>query len=94
MRNIIKIGIFISLTLSIILILPSVEAAIPTKKITPLYTLLKAGKAPLSKPSDVAVNNDYVYVVDGDNNRIVIYKKQGKYIRQFGKLGQGQGEFN
>lgn len=84
----------IALICCVSLIAFNAYAVIPTKKVTPLYTLLEAAKVPLSKPSDVAVNNDYVYVVDGDNNRIVIYNKQGQYVRQFGRFGTRKGEFN
>lgn len=94
MRAMFKIGIIISLIYGIVFLMPIVEAAIPTKKITPLFTLTKAGKQALSKPSDIAVNADRIYVVDGDNNRIVIYNKQGQYISQFGKFGKRKGEFN
>ncbi len=87
----IKIALGISI---VILYAVNVNAAIPTKKMTALFTLTRAAGKPLSKPSDIAVNNDYIYVVDGDNNRIVIFNKNGEYEKQFGSLGEAKGQFN
>ncbi len=70
------------------------NAAIPTKKIIPLYTLTGTAGMHLSKPSDISVNSRFVYVVDGDNNRIVVYNKKGQYIKQFGRFGHKKGELN
>jgi DNA-binding beta-propeller fold protein YncE len=50
----------------------------------------------LNKPTDMALaSNGDIYVSDGyGNNRVVQFDKQGKFIRSWGKLGTGQGEFN
>lgn len=67
---------------------------IPVHTVTKLFELTSAGGADLSKPTDVTVSKNNIYVVDGDNHRIVIYDKDGQYRKQFGKKGAGKGEFN
>jgi DNA-binding beta-propeller fold protein YncE len=48
----------------------------------------------LSKPSNVAVDNEgIVYVSDTMNNRIQIFDADGKFISMFGKAGDGPGDF-
>ena len=48
---------------------------------------------PLSLPSDVAVDNRKVYVVDGGNHRVVVFDHKGKYLHAFGAEGTGAGQF-
>jgi len=50
----------------------------------------------MNQPNDVAVAaNGDLYVSDGyGNNRIVVFDRHGKFLRAWGKLGQGQGEFS
>jgi DNA-binding beta-propeller fold protein YncE len=50
----------------------------------------------MNQPNDVAIApNGDLYVSDGyGNNRIVVFDKNGKFIRAWGKLGQGPGEFS
>lgn len=36
---------------------------------------------------------DNLYVLDGGGNRVVVFDRTGKYVRQFGKQGGGPGEF-
>lgn len=69
-----------------------------------LMTLGKAGVAgdgpdTFNKPSDVIVApNGDIFVSDGhdakSNARIVKFNKDGKFIKAWGKLGSGPGEFN
>jgi DNA-binding beta-propeller fold protein YncE len=49
-----------------------------------------------NKPTDVAVAaNGDVYVSDGyGNSRIVKFSKEGKFLKEWGKKGNGDGEFN
>ena len=49
-----------------------------------------------NKPADLAfASNGDIYVADGyGNNRVVHLDKNGKFIRAWGKLGTGQGEFS
>jgi DNA-binding beta-propeller fold protein YncE len=49
-----------------------------------------------NKPTDVAVapNGDF-YVADGyGNSRVVKFSKDGKYLKEWGTKGKGEGEFN
>lgn len=50
----------------------------------------------MNQPNDVAVApNGDLYISDGyGNNRVVVFDKNGKFIRAWGKLGQGPGEFS
>lgn len=50
------------------------------------------------QPNDVVTDeNGDIYVAEGhggDNARIVVFDKTGKYLREFGKKGSGPGEFD
>ncbi len=50
----------------------------------------------MNQPNDVAVApNGDLYVSDGyGNNRIVVFDRHGRFLRAWGKLGQGPGEFS
>jgi len=49
--------------------------------------------ANLNAPSDVSVSKDgRIYVVDGVNNRIRIFDRNGHYLSSFGRKGSGNGE--
>lgn len=38
-------------------------------------------------------SNENIYVVDGQENRILVFEPTGRYVRSFGRSGQGPGEF-
>jgi DNA-binding beta-propeller fold protein YncE len=67
----------------------------------PLRTIGTAGKqhtlttpGDFSKPTNVAVDQDgNLYVSDTMNNRVEIFDADGKFIRTFGKNGDGPGDF-
>jgi DNA-binding beta-propeller fold protein YncE len=67
-----------------------------------LMTLGKAGVAgngpdTFDQPTDVVVgNNGDIFVTDGhgNNNRVVKFSKDGKFIKQWGKTGSGPGELD
>ncbi len=47
-----------------------------------------------NKPSDVSVSKKgLIYVVDGVNNKIKIFSRNGKFVSSFGRKGTGTGEF-
>ena len=47
----------------------------------------------LSRVSQVAFDKEEnLYVLDGGNNRVLIFNPQGKFVRKFGKKGGGPGE--
>jgi DNA-binding beta-propeller fold protein YncE len=46
------------------------------------------------QPSDISLGpNEYLYLVDGVNNRIIVLDRKGRVKFTFGKEGTGQGEF-
>lgn len=55
-------------------------------------------KEGLYQPNDVVTDdNGDIYVAEGhggDNGRIVVFDRNGKYLREFGKKGSGPGEFD
>ena len=55
-----------------------------------------ADQTHMNQPNDVAfASNGDFYVSDGyGNDRVVVFDKNGKYVRAWGKLGQGPGEFS
>lgn len=66
-----------------------------------LLTLGKKGEPgdtpdKFNKPTDVAVAaNGDVFVSDGyGNSRVVKFSRDGKYLKEWGKKGTGEGEFN
>ncbi len=50
------------------------------------------------QPNDIVTDtNGDIYVAEGhggDNARIVVFDRAGKYLREFGKKGSGRGEFD
>ncbi|MFV2059055.1 MAG: NHL repeat-containing protein [Gammaproteobacteria bacterium] len=47
----------------------------------------------LSLPSDVATLGNKIYIVDGDNHRILVLNDKGKFLFSFGKKGHKKAEF-
>ncbi|HEB56532.1 MAG TPA: 6-bladed beta-propeller [Gammaproteobacteria bacterium] len=69
-------------------------APIPYEKMSFLHYLTGADSTRLSMPTDVAVDENSVYVVDGANHRIVVFSLSGKVLYTFGGKGYGQGKLN
>lgn len=69
-------------------------APIPYQKMSFLHYLVGAGSTRLSMPTDVAVDKNAVYVVDGANHRIVVFSLHGKLMYSFGSKGHGQGKLD
>ena len=58
--------------------------------------LANQSKTLLNQPADIAVDpsNGDVYIADGyGNHRIVVFDKNGKWLRQWGSPGAGPGQF-
>ncbi|HVQ64569.1 MAG TPA: peptidyl-alpha-hydroxyglycine alpha-amidating lyase family protein, partial [Terriglobia bacterium] len=68
------------------------------KVLMTLGTLDQAGEdqTHMNQPNDVAfAPNGDLYVSDGyGNDRVVVFDRNGKFIRTWGKLGTGQGELS
>jgi hypothetical protein len=68
------------------------------KPLMTLGTLDQAGEdqSHMNQPNDVSFGpNGDIFVSDGyGNDRIVVFDKNGKFVRAWGKLGTGPGEFS
>jgi len=89
--------LFTILSLIIFLLIiagPASAQAIPTQKNPKVLTLNNQGDTSLALPSDVAVHDEKIYVVDGSHHRVVVYNLQGKYLFDFGGKGDKPGQMN
>lgn len=51
--------------------------------------------SPLNRPLMVTVDDDgLVYVADTSNEQIQVFDRDGRWVRKFGRLGRGPGEFD
>ncbi|MCK4708314.1 MAG: 6-bladed beta-propeller, partial [Gammaproteobacteria bacterium] len=85
---------FVFLLLSTLLSAVVQAEAIPKKNVKFIRDLNAEQGNGLLLPSDVAVTNKFIYVVDGGKHRIVVFDLQGEYKFSFGKNGKGKTEFN
>ena len=90
-----KTGIrFALLVLGWALAVPQVIAApITTHDIDYIGEITSGDTVPLSLPSDIAVDQQNVYIVDGGNHRIVVFDRDGEYRFSFGHEGDRPGQF-
>ncbi len=83
-----------SLVVSAIVLLVCLQETTYAFKVTPLKHLFTV-KHGFLQPSDVTVGKDHlIYVMDGVNNRVVVFDEQGKFSFAFGGKGAGKGFFN
>jgi DNA-binding beta-propeller fold protein YncE len=81
---------FVWLFISITLVITHPAYGIRRINVKHLYDMT----ANLNAASDVSVSKDHrIYVVDGVNNKIRIFDRNGKYLSSFGKKGSENGEF-
>ncbi|MDH3974986.1 MAG: NHL repeat-containing protein [Deltaproteobacteria bacterium] len=65
-----------------------------TVRISKVLEIKGPANDPLELPTDLVVNSKgNVYTVDGVNNRILVYSKDGSFLFGFGKSGSKAGEF-
>ncbi|MGA1823043.1 MAG: NHL repeat-containing protein [bacterium] len=67
---------------------------VSTMRLNHLYDIKSFRDSSLNQPSDVEVTNDRIYILDGVNDRIVVYDKKGNPLFAFGESGAGQGQLN
>jgi len=88
---------FIKWFLLAMLILVSIDAfakpRIKTKAVKHLFDITKIDGKHLSLPSDVATLGNKIYIVDGDNHRILVLNEKGKLLFAFGSKGNKKGQF-
>ncbi|MBC8359502.1 MAG: 6-bladed beta-propeller [Candidatus Aminicenantes bacterium] len=55
----------------------------------------EADEEMFSAISSVVVDDDgNIYMLDGEEKKVKVFDREGKFIREFGKQGQGPGEFS
>jgi len=76
---------------------PAPPPGIPTKIRLERDLILGAGSGPediFSEPIAIAVDKDEtIYVLDSKDIRIKVFDREGRFLRGFGRKGQGPGEF-
>lgn len=50
-----------------------------------LFEIKEAGGSPFNQPTDIAIANNRLYVLDGMNHRVVVFDLDGRYLLQFGR---------
>jgi DNA-binding beta-propeller fold protein YncE len=84
------VGFGISILFCITIITPNSVFGIKLTKVTHQFDI----QHKFSEPSDVAVSKSgRIYVVDGVNNRVVVFNREGRQIFSFGKKGAQEGRF-
>ena len=71
---------------------PSAEPA-ETSEIKFIRDIKGGAAGPLSLPSDVAVDKQHIYIVDGGNHRVVVFDHQGEHLFSIGGEGERAGQF-
>jgi DNA-binding beta-propeller fold protein YncE len=69
-------------------------AGIPTVAVRHLFDITGQSAGGFLLPTDVAVSNEgRIYIVDGGNNRVVAFDRNGKHLLTIGRKGSGEGQF-
>ncbi|MDH3974862.1 MAG: NHL repeat-containing protein [Deltaproteobacteria bacterium] len=92
-----KIKPLFAIVLLSVLLFPDIRLSYAKPKYQELKYLFTIEKKEdrFKHPSDVAISEDgLAYVLDGVNNRVVVFDGQGEYLYEFGKGGSGEGEFD
>ena len=56
--------------------------------------LAGSGSGQFNSPSEIAFSGGDVYVTDYNNDRVEVFNEKGEYLRAFGSLGSGDGQFS
>ncbi len=83
---------FVSLFFSLLLNADA-KPIIKTKPVKHLFDITSANGSALSLPTDVSVVKNKIYIVDGDNHRVLIFNNEGKLLLSFGSKGHKEGQF-
>jgi len=81
---------------SLLFLLSTTVFADNTKEqaVTKILEITDYEDSTLALPSDVAVLDGKIYVVDGGNHRVVVFDMQGRYLFKFGGKGSENGQMN
>jgi DNA-binding beta-propeller fold protein YncE len=52
-----------------------------------------SGDGEFSRPVSMVVDKGFVYVTDASNHRIVVFKTDGTFVKNFGGVGSNLGQF-
>lgn len=88
--RIIRLSVIASILVSPVCLADS----IPVHSISHKFDIGGEKKSLLSMPTDVAVDNKRIYVVDSGHHRIAVFDKDGDLQFSIGKRGIKDGEFN
>lgn len=58
-----------------------------------LFNLSSDSTSKLKLPTDIAISQGNIFVVDSGNNRIVGFQPSGRHLLSFGRKGSARGEF-
>jgi len=89
-------SVFILCLFLTITTVPAGAASIKTLSAKPVLQFGTGGtkEQQLQLPSDVAVHENRIYVVDGSHHRIAVFDLQGKFLFSFGSKGDQPGQFD
>ena len=60
-----------------------------------MFSVRRGSNEKPSDPADILVGNirNYLYISDNDNHKIKVYKQDGTFQFEWGRFGEGEGEF-
>ena len=85
-----KLAVICVVNILLIAFLPETCSAFKVTKVKHLFDL----KHDFLQPSDVAVGNNNIYVMDGVNHCVKVFDKNGSFLFRFGSKGSKNGYFN
>jgi len=88
-----RILLFLILVFIGIQINVNAKPSIKTKSVKHLFDITTVDGKKLSLPSDVATRNNKMYIVDGDNHRVLVLTEKGKFLFSIGRKGKDNGQF-
>jgi DNA-binding beta-propeller fold protein YncE len=89
-NKLLALSVRVSILVCITIVAPHPALGIKLTKVTHQFDIAHK----LKEPSDVAVSKSgRIYVVDGVNNRVVVFNKEGRQIFSFGEKGAQKGRF-
>jgi len=85
-------GVASAMVLLVVSAFPSDVRRISARDIHP--ELLTSREAELGLTAGILHDREFVYVLDRSDHAVRVYEKNGRFLKTFGRRGQGPGEFN